>query len=222
MRRTGATLTVVGTGSYVAIGGATAESDGSQGILADGISGDAEPDYQSFARGYASRFASVTGAPEDVDALATDARNEFNANSDRWVSYGNWLLEEMDVVGSGDVEVGVDFHISRGRWPTRNERTETTIDVSYDDSEEEFTDLEWLDEAPDDPDFQLTLKNRAAENAADELSEFRAEWIGDDEDDHELPDDAYLSELTGKYAGSIGLGEDERNVLELLLGEVNI
>jgi len=219
-RTGGVALATVGT-TGLATTSASAQTD-SQGILADGITGDTESDFPAFMGGYLSRFAGVTGPPETVDALATDARNEFNANADLWVSYGNYLLEEMDVTGSGDSIVGVTFKLTRGRWPTRDDSRETAIDVGYDDATDQFTSLEWRDEEPDDPDFELTLENLAAENAADELSEFRTEWIGDDESEHEIPSDEYLNTMAGKYASSIGFGPESKGVLELFFGEVDI
>lgn len=216
----GAAAVTIGTAG-LATTTASAQSD-SQGILADGITGDTEQNWQAFVGGYLSRFGGVTGAPDGVDDLATDARNEFNANADLWVSYGNWLLEERDVTGSGDTTVGVEFRLTRGRWPTRDDSRETSIDVGYDDATEEFTSLEWRDEAAEDPDFELTLENLAAENAADELSDFREDWIGTEESDHEFPDDDYLNHMAGKYASSIGIGPDSKGVLELFFGEVSI
>jgi len=220
LRRSGAALTAIGS---VGLASTTATAEtGQQGILAESFPADVQPDYRAFFGGYISRYASITGPPEEIEALATDARNEFNANSELWVSYGNWLLEEADVTASGDTVVAVEFALTRGRWPTADDTRQTAIDVGYNDTTDEFESLEWRDEEADEPDFQIRLENRAAENAADELSEFRRQWIGDEEDDHELPDDEYINSMAGKYADTIGFGSDSETVLELFFGEVNV
>jgi len=221
LRRSGAALAAAG-GVGLAATNASAQTGDSQSILMDGLAGDVEPDYEAFADGFLSQLTSITGPPEDIDALATDAKNEFNANAQDWISYGNWLLDEAGVDATGDTVVGVEFRLTRGRWPTRDSTRQTAVDVTYDEDAEEFTGLEWTDDDPDDPDFQVQLKNRAAENAADELATFRRKWIGDDDSDHEQPDDAYLSRMYGKYTNSIGFGERSQSVIELLLGEVQL
>lgn len=221
LRRSGAALAAAG-GVGLAATNASAQTSDNESILTDGLAGDVEPDYQAFVDGLLSQFTSVTGPPEDINALATDAKNEFNANTDRWIDYGNWLLDENDVEATGDTIVSVEFRLTRGRWPTRDSSRQTAIDVDYDEDAEKFTGLEWTDDDPDDPDFQVQLKNQAAENAADELATFRRKWIGDDETDHKLPDDAYLSHMSGQYANSIGFGERSQSVIELLLGEVEL
>lgn len=211
-RTAGATLTVVGASTFLAT---SASASGPQGVLADGLT--VEPDYRAFMGGYLDRYRSNLGVPEGVETLADRARNEFNANAQAWVDYGNYLLDEADVVGSGDATVGVTFEIGRTRWPTRDESVATTIDVGVDG--DQFDSLEWHADEPDDPDFEVTLSGPATENAADELSEFRREFI---DDGHQVPDDEYLNTVAGKYAGSIGLGSDTKSVLEVLLGDVNV
>lgn len=216
----GVTFTTTGATALATTASADESGDLEQGILADGIVHDTEFDIVAFFGGYFRKYQSI-GPPEDAYTLADRARNEFNANADLWVSYGNWLFDEVGVQGVGDATVAVDVEISRGRWPTRDESVETTIDVGYDDTEA-FESLEWRDEPAEDPDFEITLENHAAENAADELQEFRRKWIGDGENDHQIPDDDYLNELAGAYTPHLGFGADSKNVLELLLGEIDV
>ena len=208
----------------VGVTGATTTASASEStgsVLTDAF-GDAEFDAVSFIRGYVSRYGGGYGSPPDVEDLATDARNEFNANADRWIDYGNWLLSEHDLSASGDTTASVEFSISRWRWPTRDESVETSIIVGYDDATDEFTDLEWLAEPADDPDFEIAIEDSAAENAGDELSGFRRDYIGVGDEGHELPENEYLNKIAGKYSGSVGLGSDAQSVLELLLGEVSV
>ena len=198
---------------------ASADSGGGQGILAEGVAEPGDGDLGAFIRGFTSRFSSGYGSPESAENLADRMRNEFNANSDHWISYGNWLAEKEDISVPGSTIVGVDVAITRARWPTRNESVSTTIDAQFDDTTETFSSLEWRTGEPEEPDYEVTLKNKAAESAADELQSFRREYIDTENgEDHELPDEEYLSELVGKYSTSIALGEDSSNVLELLLG----
>lgn len=222
MRRTGAALTAVG-GAGLATTNVSAQTDNGGGILADGIAADVQPDYSAFVDGAVSRFTSTVGPPKNATTLATAARNEFNANSDRWVSYGNWLLDKNDLEGSGDSVVGVEFRITWTRWPMSGSSRRTTIDVGYDDSAEQFTSLEWRDEPAEDPDFEMRLENKAAENAATELSTFRRKWIAEsDSESHTFPSDSYLNRIGGKYSNDVFLGSDSKSVLELFFGEVNV
>lgn len=220
MRTSGATLTALGGAGMVATT-ASADPDPSAGILADGFE-DAF-DGRAFARGFASRYGGRYGSPDPLERLATNARNEFDANSDQWVAYGNWLLEEQNVRALGGGEIGVTFKITRGRWPFSNpDPVETAIHVGYDDAQDAFDSLEWVDEPAEDPIYEFTVSNRAAEYAHAELIDYRETWIGDDADDHEVPDAEYVNELAGKYWDAISMGEDERSVIELLLGEVEV
>lgn len=216
MRRTGVVMTAIGT-SGLATTTASAQSGSQQGILADGVGEGG--DFRAFFSGLINRYQGGYGAPKSVEDLADDARNEFEANSDLWISYGNWLLEEYDVSSLGTATVGVEFAITRGRWPFRGpESVQTTIDATYDDEAEEFTALEWRLEEPDNPEHEFLVKNNAAENAADELKDFRRQYI-DPDGGHTLPDREYISKLAGKYSGTVLV--DEQSVLELLLGEID-
>ena len=217
MRRSGAVLTAIGTGG-LATTTAAADTDSQQGIFAEDIAEPDSVDFRALIRGYSSRFSSGYGAPESAENLADRMRNEFTANSEHWIDYGNWLVESEDVSPPESTIVGVDVAITRARWPTRDEAVSTTIDAQFDDTAEVFSDLEWRTGEPDDPDYEGTIKNKAAESAADELQSFRREFIDTDGDDHELPDQEYLSELVGKYSSSIAFGEDSKSVLGLLLG----
>ncbi|APX98749.1 hypothetical protein BB347_18465 (plasmid) [Natronorubrum daqingense] len=146
--------------------------------------------------------------------------NEFNANTDAWLSYGNWLLEEAGVTAAGSATVAVEVGISRIPFRDVEDAVETHITTEYDSDAGEFNDLEWVDEPTDDADFEVALHNLAAENGDGELFEFRSEYI-DTDGDHELPDDAYLNRLAGKYGGVVGVGEESMTVFDILLGGVN-
>ncbi|MFC7216468.1 twin-arginine translocation signal domain-containing protein [Saliphagus sp. GCM10025334] len=202
-------LAVATTGVSMPVSAQT--TDSTQGILADGVA--YEADRSAFFSGLISGFG--FGSPDPLEVVVDEARNEFNANSDLWVDYGNWLLEEADVNAYGSAEIGVTFAYSRWRWPTASGEIETTIRATYDDVTEQFIDLEWPLESPEDPDFEVTLENEAAENASDDLSQYRRDNL---EGGFTLPSNEYLNELAGKYAVNIGVGKDARNVLELLLG----
>lgn len=218
MQASGATLTAVGTAGFASTS-AAAQSDTQQGILADGVG--ESGDMWAFIRGKISGYG-LAGAPETAETLADRMRNEFNANSADWIAYGNWLVAEHGVSPMGDTIVGVDVSITRTRWATRDESVATTIDAGYDSEADEFTHLEWRLGAPDEPDYEATLKNTAAENGADELAEFRREFIAtEDGEDHKIPSTEYVSRHVGKYSSAIEFGEDSQSVLDLLLGEVD-
>lgn len=219
--RTGAVTvaTTAGVGATTSSVAASSGMDG--GILADGLEGTF--DRRAFASGYASRYQNRFGRPDSIEDLADNARNEFRSYADAWIDYGNYLLEEADVVALGSAEIGVTFELTRGRWPFSNpDPVETTVLAEYDEDADEFVDLDWVTGPPDDPDYQFTLANWAAENAHLELIDFRRQWIDVAGDDHQLPDAEYLNALAGQYWDFISLGEDEKSVIELLLGEVSV
>lgn len=193
----------------------------SRGILADGFD-DVEFSTLGFIRGRSRGYSGGIGPQTPAETLADRMRNEFNANSDAWIRYGNWLLEETETTALGSATVAVDVSLSRRRWFFRAESVPTAIHVKYDDDAEEFVDLDWADGEPADPDYQVEVMDDAAENAADELQQFRRMWIDEDGDDHEIPDGEYLSRLAGRYGSFISLGARERSVLELLVGEVDL
>lgn len=184
---------------------------------------DVELDTWALIRGYLRRLGSI-GRPPNVETLADRTRNEFDSNSEAWLSYGNWLLDEHGSSPVTEATVAVDFRLTRRHWPTANDHTETTLDVRLDSAGETVDELAWTDDAPEDADYHIELRNDAAIAAADELQRFRRLWIADDEesddDDHELPSDEYLSELAGRHAPNLVLGDSEQSVLEILLGEV--
>ena len=218
LRVSGTALTVVGSAG-LATTTATAQTDSQPGILAENLAEPDSADLRAFIRGFTSRFSSGYGAPETAENLADRMRNEFNANAGNWIDYGNWLVETEDVSPQESTIVGVDVEISRARWPTRDESVSTTIDAQFDGTTDTFSSLEWTVGEPDDPDYEVTIKNKAAENAADELQYFRREYIAtEDGEEHRLPDQEYLSELVGKYSSSIAFGEDSNSVLAVLLG----
>ncbi|WP_337653283.1 hypothetical protein [Halomontanus rarus] len=197
---------------------ASAQSSSSappQGILSNGMGEGG--DRSAFFRGLIASYRGSFGTPDTAETLADRMRNEFVANSDAWIDYGNWLIDEHDVTVLGSATIAVDVTITRMRWPTRDATVETTINATYDEDANAFTGLDWRLEPAEDPHYQVEIKNRAAEHAADELQSFRRQFI-DPENGHELPDSEYVSTIAGKYSTDIGLGEDSRNVLELLLG----
>ena len=209
---------LVGVGATLAAGvptvsSATADTGDGAGIFADGVgdSGDA----WAFFRGYFSRYQSGLSAPPSPETLADRMRNEFNANAEAWLSYGNWLVDEHDVSIQESATVQVDVKTSRVRWPFRSPaKTSTAIHVDSEDGE--YTDVSWIEGQPDDADYRVEIRNRAAEHAADELQTFRLQYI---DGDHELPDSEYLSRVAGRHASNIGLGEDSKHALSLLLGD---
>jgi len=189
-----------------------------QGLLANGLTVEGGNEWAFSKALMNSLLPSVSRTPS-AKTLADRMRNEFTANSDDWVAYGNWLISEHDAVEPlGTVTLGLDVKVSR-YWPTEDERVQTTVRAVYDDSAEEFTDVGWWIETPDDPDYQVQIQDKAARDAADELQEFRRKFIAEDADEsHTLPDKTYVSKLAGKYAPHLRWGEDSKHILELLLG----
>jgi hypothetical protein len=190
-----------------------------QGIFGDGVTAS---DFSAFFSGIGSGYSSGFSAPESAETLAERAINEFEANEAAWIDYGDWAAQEHDLTPLGDATIAVDFAITRGRWPTRNNHVATTLDTQFDTDSNTYTSVDWRLEEADSPDYEAVLKNQAAENAADELTNFRREFIGDpdaDDPDHQLPSDEYISKMTGRYWSAIRVGEDTEHVLQLLLGE---
>lgn len=189
-----------------------------QGLLANGLSVDAG-DGWAFGKALAGSYLSSVSPTPSAKTLADRMRNEFEANANDWVAYGNWLISEYDEVEPlGTVTLGLDVKVSR-YWPNEDEIVETTIIAEYDDSAEEFTDVGWWIETPDDPDYQVQIQDEAAKAAADELQEFRRKFIAEEDgESHTLPDETYVSRLAGKYARHTRWGEDSKHILELLLG----
>ncbi|APX98672.1 hypothetical protein BB347_17715 (plasmid) [Natronorubrum daqingense] len=148
-------------------------------------------------------------------------RNEFEANTDAWISYGNWLIDEFDdVQPAGTVTVQVD--ILQTKRLDDDDRVETVLEAEFDENQHEYTDLSWTVDEPDDPDYTIAIRNSAALNASDDLLEYRRSYIDEsgDADNHELPDEEYVSTLAGKYAPGLIFGEEEHSVLELLVGDI--
>ena len=235
---TGATAVAA---SVPLVGSTVSADDGSggepidqQGILADGV-GDAD-DIIALFRGYSSRLSSGLTSPAPASTLADRMRNEFNANADHWLGYGNWLLDEQGVSPLGSATVGVDVAITRSRWPLRSsERVRTAIDVEFDADHRAYTGLEWRrfetgedgdgdsgeDDAPDPEDFDyfVEIRNLAAERGADELQSFRHRFIDENGSDHALPDSTYVSTIAGRHAMDLFFGSESKHVLQLLLGD---
>lgn len=222
-RRFIAGATAVATAGVIGATATTpAAASSPNGILADGFeSGD--PSHFAFARGFVSAYSSsVLWPSHDLDDYVDRAVNEFRANEAAWIDYGDWLASEHDFEPAGETVVAVDWRFTRGRWPTLDDHVETVVEAEYDSSAERFDRVRWEIDTADDADYSITLQNRAVEHAADELSQFRREWIGDPHDDepnHALPSDEYVSEMAGRYLSSVRFGDDGEHVLEILLGE---
>ncbi len=212
-RRAGATLTALG-GAGLATTTASAQTQTEGGILADGVG---EGDVWAFLQG---RLSMPTRVTNDAATLADRLRNEFNANADAWIAYGNWLIDEHGVEPLGSTTVAVDVAVTD--WFDEPDIVATTIDAAYDTEADEFTGLEWRLGSPESPDYEATIKDEAAANGADELAEFRRKFIDAEDGDHEIPPSEYVSEHLGRYSGVIELGPDGHTALELLLGEVEV
>lgn len=223
LRAAGAGIATAATATIGVPSSASAESDIETlrgGILSATLEPD-EIDWRSLALGFSKRYRGGYGAPPNAETLAERMSNEFVANEDAWVQYGNWLLDETGASGIGDAQVAVDVSITRTRWPTRSETVETVIDTEYDDDLDEFQSVDWRIESAEEPDYHVEIRNGAAENAADELQQFRREHIDEEEGEHDLPSDQYVSEVAGRYLVNIGFGDETRSVLELFLGDVD-
>ena len=215
----------VATAGSVAIVGAGASSSATAstggGIFADGF--DAERDIWAFIRGMRSRYGATGGWPSaSLDDYVDRAVNEFRANEAAWIDYGDWLASEHGFSPAGDTVVGVEFEFRRRRAFTEADVVETVVEADFDTDADRFERVIWNVESAEDADYTVRLVDRAVEQASDELSRFRREWIGDtseDDPDHELPDDEYVNEVAGRYAPDIYFGDDSQHVLELLLGE---
>lgn len=219
LRTGGAALATIGTaGLYTS--SAAADEAPPMGVLADGF--EVETDHSAFFRGFFDGVGSRFGRYDPVEELAGHAQNEFNANARAWIDYGNWLLDTTEVASPGTTVVDVDLGVSRIPFRSPRNIVETHIYAEYDDRADEFVELEWNDGfAEDEADYHVGLRNQAARNAGDELLAFRKRYIGDSQDEHELPDDEFLNELAGTYASSLRLGEESRSILELLLGDLD-
>jgi hypothetical protein len=215
--RAGAIGTVMATTGMTALASpaSAATAPNPDGVLADGFSG---ADFWAFLTGLGERYSPpITAAPES-QTLSDRIRNEFGNNTDAWVDYGNWLLDEQDVEPIGTAEIAVTVEITRLRSVTSPGRTTTSLVVEYDDFDDRFVDLDWTDTEPEAPDYEITVRNRAAERAADELQTFRRRYIGP-QGDHQLPATEYISTLAGRYNDAVLIGEQSAHVLGLLLGD---
>lgn len=220
LRTSAATATAIGA-TGLASSSATAQTSSSppQGLLANGLNIE-DADRMAFMSGFVSSLTPSMSPTPSAKTLADRMRNEFTANSEHWVDYGNWLINEHDNIEPlGTVTLGVEVVVSR-YWPNPDERVETMVKAEYDDQAGEYTNLGWWIETPDNPDYQVEIRDKAARNAADELQEFRRKFIGDkDGESHKLPTESYVSELSGKYATYLRFGEDSKHIMELLVGE---
>ena len=222
LQRTGAALTAIGTAGLTASASASAQTDGDeppQGLLGGGF--DVEGgDIWAFLRGFKSARQSPLASTPSLENLADGMRNEFVANEEHWLNYGNWLIAEYDDVeplGTTTLQVDVFESTVRGE----GDRVETVIEAEFDDTTDEYTAIDWRVEAPDDPDYQVGIKDSHARLADDDLMEFRRRFIDESGDgEHELPDGEYVEELKGRYWDGLTFGPDSKGVLEILVGEV--
>lgn len=218
-RRFLAATTGVVAGGVVTTESVSANHDAPPGgVFADGFA--SSRNFRSFVDGISSRYSTI-GAPAGLQTLVDRVVNEFKANEAAWIDYGDWAAQEHDLTPLGDSTIAVDFAITRGRWPTRDEEISTTLQADFDTNSETYERVSWTIESAENPDYEAVIRNRAAENAADELQHFRREFI-DTEAGHELPDEDYISMMAGRYGSSISFGEDTENVLELLLGGFDV
>lgn len=215
-RRFLATTAAVGTVG-IATTQPTAATDDFAGVFGTELAVDV--DYVAGIRGYFRRLRTV-GPQPTAETLAERARNEFDSNQAAWVRYGNWLLAEYGGSPVGTATIAVDFRLTRRQWPTGTGHTETTLDIDFDDAGDRVDSVTWSLDSASDPDHRTEIRDGAAVAAADELQRFRRLWIDEDGDDHEFPDDAYLSEVVFRHAPDVVFGSDEQPILEVLLGEV--
>lgn len=182
-----------------------------------------EREWRAFLRGWFTGARTIN-TPSTTVTLADRARNEFVANQDAWISYGNWLIDEHGGVPTEEAVIGLDFAITQtgSLLSLQTGRTETAIYATLDSDAGEVESIEWVLEAPDSPDYHVTLENDAAQGAADELQSYRREWIDMDGDDHALPTDEYLNELAGEYWTNLRLGADSKSIVQVILGEVSV
>lgn len=195
---------------------ASAETSSMRGIIANGLGAEGG-DHLAFAEGILA--GAFTIRTEDAPTLADRMRNEFQANREAWIRYGNWLLDEFDnIEPAGNVTVGVNVIVTN--WVAEDEIVPTTINAEYDEEAEEIIDLEWIEGEPEDPDYTLPIKNSSAEFAPDDLQSFRREHIGYDESDHALPDEKYVSRYAGKYIAASRLDDETTHALGVLVGDL--
>ncbi|WP_245800697.1 hypothetical protein [Natrinema saccharevitans] len=225
-RAGGVALTATGASAFATTASAQSDTDTEtesppQGILANGVAGGGI-DQSVFMTSFLGSMLPATSPTPAAKTLADRMRNEFTANSDHWVDYGNWLISTRDDVEPlGTVTLGLDVVVSRFMW-VEDERVETTIRAEYDDKAGQYTDLGWWIETPENPDYQAEIRDKAARNAADELQEFRRKFIDtEDGDDHRIPDKQYRSDIAGRYASYLRFGPDSKHILELLVGEID-
>lgn len=212
----GVTLATAGTGLATTVSAQSGDSEPKQGILANGL--DVEGgDNRAFINGLFASFTDVSST-SSAETLADRLANEFNANSEAWLSYGNWLVAEYDSVEPmGTVSLGVDVIVSHRLED--DETVPTVIEAQYDDGTESYDLLEWRIEDPESPDYQVGLKDTAAKHGADDLQSFRRKFIDEDGEHHEIPDNKYVSELAGFYSSSMLWGDESKHILQLLIGD---
>lgn len=132
------------------------------------------------------------GPDTTAEEIGDDIADEFNNNSEAYEEYVN---ERADVSADHEVtEITIDV----------DDDTSTVYMVSdYNETADELENSEIVAELPEDRDVDdsVTLEGYAAHNAADELAEFRHEFVEPGEDVTDDP--AYLSELSAQYGSDI-------------------
>lgn len=218
-RVAGAVLTATGLAGLSTT--ASADDDPPRGLFADGLDLETDgPDQWAFLRGW---FDSArTRSTRDAGTNADHIRSEFRGDSELWLAYGNWLLEEFDDIqplGTATVQIDVVDTSFRGDV---TDRVELALRGEYDDAAGQYDTLEmdYLESIDAEPDFQVQIADSDAEMAADELQRYRREHIDPDGDDHGLPDAEQASELAGRYYSALDFGPDSRPIVDVLLGEV--
>ncbi|WP_247005182.1 hypothetical protein [Halosolutus gelatinilyticus] len=211
-------LTAIGASGFAATSAAAESSSLPQGILADGL--DVEGgDFWAFFRGFRSARQIPFSRKPSIENVADSIRNEFTANEEHWIAYGNWLIDKYDVEPLGTTTVQVDV-IEVNRL-SDDEHVPTTIQSEYDETTEQLTAIAWEIGEAEDPDYQVGIEDKHARLATEDLQEFRRRYIDESGDgEHELPDGEYVEELKGRYWDGLRFGEDSQTVIELLVGEV--
>lgn len=221
LRMSGAALTAVGTVGLATTSASAQTSDSPpQGLLAGGLDTEGGSVW-ALLRGFRSARQSSLASTPSLENLADGMRNEFVANEQHWLNYGNWLISEYDDIeplGTTTLQVDVFEPSIRGEA----ERVETVIETNYDDTTETLTAIDWRAEEPDDPDYQVGIEDSHARLADDDLMTFRRQYIDESgEGNHEIPDGEYVEELKGRYWDGLTFGPESKGVIEILVGEVS-
>lgn len=127
------------------------------------------------------------GDRSDAETAATNAADEFNANSDEWVEYIN---EHASLDGTIQV-VSLEFVPKPEEEP---DDTATRYLVADHDGDK-YTSAEIVTETDREIDEEVRLESIAAENAAEEIETAYEKFV----EPGEPPSASHLSYLGGKY-----------------------